>query len=174
MTWLLWLYPRAWRRRYGDEVADLLAGRGFSLRTAIDLVAGAIDVWIHPADTLAAAAAAASRKDDKTMLNRILRFDCAAAYGPGVTKQDAWKAGVSLIASTLVLTLAWVALHVRIGDDPVVDSLGVMPFTIGMLVSMRYTYLKERSAAVQAIFIGGGTLVLAAILILAGLIAARL
>jgi hypothetical protein len=172
VTWLLALYPRVWRRRYGAEVAELLAGRRFSLRVAVDLVAGAIDVWLHPAATLAAATAA-SRKDETTMMNKILRFDCAAAYGPGVSKEDAWKAGLAMIGATLVLTLAWVALRVRIGDDAVIDSLGMMPFMAGMLVSMRYTYLKGRPSAVQAIFIGGGTLVLAAIFVLAGLIAAR-
>ena len=50
----------------------------------------------------------------------------------------------------------------------------MMPFMAGMLVSFRYTYLKGRSAAVQAIFIGGGTLLLAAIFIVAGLLAALL
>ena len=58
MTWLLRLYPSSWRRRYGDEVAGLLADRGFSFSMAVDLVAGAIDVWLHPSVTLAAAVAA--------------------------------------------------------------------------------------------------------------------
>ena len=171
MTWLLRLYPRTWRRRYGAEVEEILAGRTFSFRTTIDLVAGAIDVWLHPVETLAAAAAAAPpRKDDTTMLNRILRFDCAAAYGPDVTREDAWKAGVSMILTTLVLTIVWMALHVRLGDDAVVDAFGMLPFMIGMVVSMRYTYLKGRPAAVQAIFIGGLTAVLIAIFAMAGLL----
>ena len=37
MTWLLRLYPSPWRRRYGGEVAEMLAHRGFSLRIAVDL-----------------------------------------------------------------------------------------------------------------------------------------
>ena len=108
------------------------------------------------------------------MLSRILRFDCAAAYGPGVSKEDAWKAGWSMIGATLILTLAWMALHARFPDAPVVEGIGLLPFMVGMLVSMRYTYLKGRSAAVQAVFIGGGTLVLAAIFVLAALLAARI
>ena len=57
MTWLLRLYPPMWRRRYAAEVAAMVDGRGFSLAVAIDLVAGAIDVRLHPSATLAAATA---------------------------------------------------------------------------------------------------------------------
>ncbi|HET7695286.1 MAG TPA: hypothetical protein VFK57_06220 [Vicinamibacterales bacterium] len=174
MTWLLALYPRRWRRRYGAEVAELLAGRRFSVRLAIDLAAGAIDVWLHPAQTLAAASAAASGKDETTMLNRILRFDCAGAYGPGVSKEDAWKAGLSMVVVTLALTAAWLPLRLSVGEHPVVDSIGMMPFFVGLVVSMRYTYLKGRSPAVQAVFIGGVTLALTLVFLAAGLIAARI
>lgn len=174
MTWLLALYPRRWRRRYGAEVTEMLAGRGFSLRIAIDLVAGAIDVWLHPSETLAAASAAASGKEEMTMMNRILRFDCAGAYGSGVSKEDAWKSGLSMIIVTLALTLAWIPLRLRVGEGPVVDSLGMLPFFAGLMVSMRYTYLKGRSAAVQVILIGGLILALTAIFVVAGLIGSRI
>jgi hypothetical protein len=39
---------------------------------------------------------------------------------------------------------------------------------------MRYTYLKNRPASVQAVFIGGLTLVLAAIMLAAGWLNSRL
>src|SRR5262249_29755381 len=77
MTWLLRLYPRPWRDRYADEVAEILATHAFSFATAIDLIAGALDVWLHPGLTMAAANAAAhSTGKETTMLTRILRFDC--------------------------------------------------------------------------------------------------
>ena len=76
MTWLLRLYPPPWRRRYGGEVAEMLADQRFSLRIAIDLIAGAIDVWLHPSVTLAAAVAAEPHVEEKkTMLQRIARLD---------------------------------------------------------------------------------------------------
>lgn len=175
MTWLLRLYPGMWRRRYGPEVAAMLAGRGFSLRTAVDLIAGAIDVRLHPAATLAAASAAApSATEETSMLTRILRLDCRTAYGPNLTKADQWRANAWMLGSTLILTAMWMAMHVRFHDDPIIDSLGVMPFMIGLLLSMRYTYLKGRSAAVQAIFIGGLTLLLTAFFVVIGLIASRI
>lgn len=48
MTWLLTLYPPRWRRRYGREFTELVATQRFSIGAAADLIAGAIDAWLHP------------------------------------------------------------------------------------------------------------------------------
>jgi len=52
MRWLagaiLWLYPRAWRRRYGVEVADLVASRPIRVGEVVDLARGLADAWIDP------------------------------------------------------------------------------------------------------------------------------
>jgi hypothetical protein len=43
VTWLIRLYPPAWRRRYGRELAELIATQPASFGTAIDLVAATVD-----------------------------------------------------------------------------------------------------------------------------------
>lgn len=48
MRWLLWLYPRRWRRRYGDEFLAVLEERGLSLLVLLDIVRGALDARLHP------------------------------------------------------------------------------------------------------------------------------
>jgi hypothetical protein len=48
MSRLVGLYPRAWRERYGAELADLLEQRPPSLLDRVDLVRGALDARIHP------------------------------------------------------------------------------------------------------------------------------
>ena len=176
MTWILRLYPRPWRRRYGDEVAALLQGRGFSLRIAVDLIAGAIDVWLHPGVTLAAASAASpsTNEEEKTMLSRVLRLDCARTADSGISRADAWKAGAATILVTLALTLAWMALVVRFPRNDVVEALSSLPFFVGLLASMRYTYLKGRAVVVQATFIAMSVIVIAALLTAAGLIASAI
>jgi hypothetical protein len=45
--WLLRLYPRAWRERYGDEVASVLAEHHVTAWTALDLLLGAFDAHLH-------------------------------------------------------------------------------------------------------------------------------
>lgn len=175
MTWLLRLYPAPWRRRYGEEVAGMIAGRRFSFRVAIDLVAGAIDVWLHPSATLAAASAAEpATAVEKTMLSRIARFDCAGALGPDVTRADRVKANVMTLGGTLVLTLIWMSAHIKVGDKAYLDALSPMAFIVPMLVSMRYTSLKHRPASVQAVFIGGLSVLLTGFLLAAGWVASQL
>ena len=144
------------------------AGRAFSLRTAVDLIAGAIDVRLHPAATMAAATAADSQKGEKTMLSRIIRFDCAGAYGPNLDKADQWRAASVMIGCTLVFTGLWMGAHIRYGDNPYLDAVGVMPFFVGIFASMRYTYLKGRPTSVQAVFIGGMTLLFSLFFLLTG------
>ena len=179
MTWLLRLYPSPWRRRYGAEVAEMLGNSAFSFRTAVDLIAGAIDVWLHPSATLAAASAADVRTGDlhteeKSMLSRIIRLDCAGAYGPNLTKADSIRAGSVMIGWTLVLTGIWLAARIRYGSTPYVESMSFLPFMISLVASMRYTYLKGRPNSVQAVFIGGLSLVLFLIALVAGWLAAQL
>jgi hypothetical protein len=68
MRWLLWLYPRRWRRRYGDEFLALVEERGFSAALVLDVLRGALDAWLHPefgAARAPAGAAAAERGFDK-------------------------------------------------------------------------------------------------------------
>ena len=57
--WLLRLYPRRWRERYGDEMAALLEAARVGPRDRLDLVGGAIDAWIHPPTPSRAPAVAA-------------------------------------------------------------------------------------------------------------------
>ena len=97
MRWLLRLYPRIWRERYGAEVEEMLSGHAFSLRVAIDLMAGAIDTRLHPSATLAAAVAAAPpTTEEKHMLARIIRFDCAMNATSAIEhKNSACAAGFS-------------------------------------------------------------------------------
>jgi hypothetical protein len=48
MSRLLALYPRAWRRRYGEELLSLIAVRPPNAGDRLDLVLGAIDAHLHP------------------------------------------------------------------------------------------------------------------------------
>jgi hypothetical protein len=45
--WVLRLYPRRWRERYGDELDELLEEAGVDLATIWDLFRGALDAHLH-------------------------------------------------------------------------------------------------------------------------------
>lgn len=46
--WLVRLYPADWRARYGDEFLDLLESRPLTLRSAFDVLLGAVDAHLDP------------------------------------------------------------------------------------------------------------------------------
>jgi len=172
MTWLLKLYPPAWRRRYGRELTDLIAAHPASLGTAIDLIAGAIDAWIHPQSSTAVRATPVA-KGEGTMLAKMMHLRCAG-YGPNVTSADVWKSLGVTLGGTVALTLVCMWATRRFVDNPYVESLSLMAYLIPVLVGLRYTSLKGRSAGVQAIFILGLSAVLMAMSLISTWLGARL
>lgn len=46
-TWLLRLYPRAWRARYGEELTALLDDLALTPLAVLDLLLGALDAHLH-------------------------------------------------------------------------------------------------------------------------------
>lgn len=48
MTWLVRMYPGAWRERYGPELEALLEARPPTLADRLDLIRGALDARVDP------------------------------------------------------------------------------------------------------------------------------
>ena len=160
---MLKLYPRPWRERYGDEFAALLAEQPRTIQLVIDVLAGAIDARLHPQ----------VRTQGVTEMASTMKLRCHG-YGPNVTRRDQLMGAGVTVCVTLVLTLAWMYLHVCLGDDAYVDAFSILPLFVGMLLAMPFTYLKGRSRASQAIFIGGTMCVLTAVFLVTGFVASRI
>lgn len=45
MKWFVYLYPKSWRRQYGEELSELLEQTKWSLKAIVDLLLGVIDAW---------------------------------------------------------------------------------------------------------------------------------
>jgi hypothetical protein len=98
------LYPRAWRARYGDELAALLEARTPSLEDRLDLVRGALDAHLHP-ELVAAEPRAAGP------------FDAVAPADLKVARR--------LGLASIVGAVPWVAAWVIAANGPIVhDELG--------------------------------------------------
>lgn len=152
MTWFIRLYPPAWRRRYGRELAELISSRPASFGMAVDLVAGAVDAWLNPQSSTAAMATDA--KEAGAMVPKMLRLKCAG-HGPDVTAADARKAAGVMIGGTLAMVAALMWAMARYGKNPYLDALLLMSWLVAFVVSQRYTYLKGRPGRVQAVLIVG-------------------
>lgn len=170
MTWLLRFYPPRWRRRYGAELAELVAAQPFSMGAAADLLAGAIDAWFHPQ---LATPATPDSKGDVGMIARMMQLKCAG-YGPAITLNDKLKSAAVVVGGALVLTVLWLWAQQQLADNTQIEALAPMAFFLPYLLSLRYTALKGRSARAQTIFIAGLGTLLVAIFLLAGWVGTKI
>ena len=155
MTWLVKLYPPAWRRRYGRELEELISTQPASFGTAMDLIAAAADAWLNPQSSTAVPAA--DGKGGQAMIGKMLQLRCAG-YGPNVTAADARKAAAIIIGGSLAVVLVLTAATARYGKNPYLESLMMVGWLVPFLVSQHYTTYKGRPARVQAMLIGGPAL----------------
>ena len=164
MKALVWLYPRAWRERYGEEVEALIAAERPSVRLALDLIAGAIDARLNP-QWPPEQPAGGTRQGERTKKTLFAHCQPSESTAAEQRRSIAWMLG-----GTLVLALAYLALKRAFGDTLVVDAFGVSTFPIALLVSGHETYFKPYSRAARSVIIG----TLAAIVFLVSLLAAFL
>jgi hypothetical protein len=149
---LIKLYPPAWRRRYGRELAELISAQPASFGTAIDLIAGAVDAWLNPQSSTASTAA--DPKGAQPVVSRMVQLRCAGD-GPNVTAADHLRAAAVTIGGTLALVLPLSWAIVRFGKNPYLVSFITVSWLVPSLFSQRYTTWKGRSGRVQAVLIGG-------------------
>lgn len=157
MNWLLQLYPAAWRERYGEEFAVVLARQRASLGLVVDVLGGAMDARLHPQ---VPHSQSKQNKREDTMTSEML--ERCAAGGPKLSRRDEWIAGTGMILASLMMSTAYVVLRKLYHARPAVEALGYMLLPFMLLSYTQMAYLRRRSAAVQGILIGGtlGTLYL--------------
>ena len=146
MKWLLALYPPMWRKRYRLEVEAHLEHEPRKLRTALDLVAGAIDAWLNPKWI-----PQSSEQGGETM---ITASRCASA---DVSKADAAISAGWMIGLTLALTTLGVTLDKTIGPHVAIEALLHSSFFIALAVSSQHTFLKPYSRVARNVIIAAMT-----------------
>lgn len=164
MSWLLKLYPRRWRRRYGAELEDLVASQPRSFGLAADLLRGAIDARMHP-QASATRARAAGGGDGSNETARSTR--CREARGPGIRR--ALGTAALMIGATLAFVAIQSALREAYGDHPIVEGIGRMSFPAITVLALPL-YLRGCSRFAKVALMGGTLLVLFAIGVLSGLV----
>jgi hypothetical protein len=160
VSWLIRLYPPAWRRRYGRELAELVATQPVSCRSAVDLVAGAVDAWLNPQSSTALTTTDVNGAG--AMLPKMLQLR-SGAYSPEVTKADSVKAAAVTIGGTLALVGLLTGATNLYGKNAYFESLLAVGWLLPFLFSQHYTYLKGYPARVQTVLIGGPAMIVIAI-----------
>lgn len=144
MKWLLVLYPPAWRRRYRSEMEAHLEGEPKTLRTAVDLVAGAIDAWLNP-EMFSNGPEQGEEKD----MYATIRGELCAPTRAEARRSTAWMLGTSLFLTTIA-----VVLDKTLGDHIMIDALLFSAFFIALTVSAERLYLRPYSRTARGVLIG--------------------
>ena len=149
---LILLYPRDWRRRYGDEMAGMLDAQTVTLRTATDLIAGAIDARLNrqwqPAKH-------AGDMKGTTMTSRM--FQCS---GAGISREDQWRSAAWLVGGSLLITAFGVALRAAVGPNALSEALLYAAFPAALMLSFECTYLKPYSSPARWVMAIGGAVLM--------------
>lgn len=164
---LLRLYPRAWRRRYGDEMAFVVSAERPTIRLALDLIAGAVDARLNPQWT--PRMAADNEKGGLTMGNFL-----AHCQPVGISREDHIRSAAWMLGGTLAFTIVYLALKWNFGASPFIEAFGFSLFPISLALSARYTYLKKYSRAAASVLTAGTIVVIFGIMLFATLLSERL
>jgi hypothetical protein len=147
MRWLVRLYPAAWRQRYGEEFAAVLAEQRVSVGLVIDVLGGAADAWLHPQVTKQVS------QGEQPMTNAMIRR-CALG-GPKLSGRDQIIVGAWTGLGVLVLSLAHVMLRRSLPHSPAVEAINYMALPGMFSLSMQAAYLRKYRASTQAAMIVG-------------------
>lgn len=149
MRWLVKLYPKGWRARYGEEFAEILASQRPSLGLVVDVVAGALDARFKPQRVTR------TSQGEQTMTIDLMKR-CAAG-GPQLSAREQRTAGGLMILGALVVAVAYVLLSRRLGaSSPPVEAIGYTAFPAMLLVYLQVAYLRNRPLLTQTVLVGGG------------------
>lgn len=150
MRLLLRLYPRRWRERYGEELEEILARERHTPRLVLDVLAGALDAWLHPLVPSRPVPTKAGAAGGVATIGGVA-FRCAGSVA--LTRAEAHKAIMALLGVTIVLPLAAVAVRDAFGDGLIVEALNIGAFPIGLAAWGAAGELKNHSWTTRAVLI---------------------
>ena len=146
---LLRLYPRRWRERYGDELADLLGDRPLTVRGFFDLISGAVDAHVTTGETMPKFLESACRPQGA-------KHDIA----------DGLRAAAAMIGGTLLMSGLGI-LASRGGWHEVADGLKSLAFPLSLVIMSDMLYLRNQSRVARWLISGGTTVMLVLITLVA-------
>lgn len=167
MHWLLRLYPSAWRRRYGEEVSQMLGDRPLRPQQVVDIAFGAVDAWLSPAVRRASRDQRQSGQEGADMLANW-KLICAGTRTKVTTRDALVSAGV-LITCTLVLLAAGALADLQ-GHAGLGDALKALAFPLSVTAALPFGTMKGQPVRAQTAILGA-TL---ALLLFATWLAARI
>jgi hypothetical protein len=135
--WLLGMYPKAWRDRYGHELLEILEGQHMTPGTILDIVAGALDARLHPRLLPPHADGASSARKELDM--------------NAIDRRTLLIAGGAAILITAVIALAYRFVEQSWGDTLTAHVLQSSSVPAGLSAWFQLTRYRKVSAMSRAI-----------------------
>jgi hypothetical protein len=157
---LLRLYPRSWRARYGEEFLAILGGGKLSLQQVNDVASGAVDAWLS-SDVRRATGipGLATNEGGWTMLKAMIA--CERKHSRATRRDALLGAGVMIGTAVLLLGLGIIAR--RSGWTLTAEILVNISFLVSLMVSLPFWLMKGQPWKAQASIVGGTTALLVVI-----------
>ena len=161
---LLQLYPRAWRERYGPEFLDLVGTGDLRARQVLDISLGAVDAWLSADVRRMADGDAFSTNHRGAAMLAVIKGGCGTKMT--MTPRETFIATGVMLGGTAAMVA--VGLGLKLAGYPDTSAFIMnLSFTIPMIVSSHYMYLRKQSWRVQAAITGILLLILVGSAILA-------
>jgi hypothetical protein len=157
---LLRLYPRDWRDRYGEEFLATVGDGALHVQQMIDIVMGAIDAWLS-LDVRRATRSYSTVPNGggSTMLKSIVACERAAFRA---SKKDALVGAGVMIVGALIFSVVGTAA-VRAGWPTTGKVLLGLGFPVPLVLSMPFWMMKGQPWRAQVAIVVGTIAVLVAI-----------
>lgn len=137
MKWILRLYPPEFQRRYRNEMEAQLTADLPKLRTALDLLAGAVDAWQNR--DLVSRSIPTEGDNDMITASRINEHNA-------ITAADGRNFALLTIAYTLLLVAIGVVVDKTLGNNAIAHALMFSSWLFGTALALPNTFLKPYSA----------------------------
>lgn len=137
MKWLLKLYPREFQRRYRQEMEAQLTPDLPKMRTALDLIAGAVDAWLNQ-DLVS--------QQPSTIGNHHMIISSRIDALKDIKTADAKKFTYLSMTITILLVIIGIVMDKTLGDSAFSKALIFSSWPISIAVTIRPTLLKPYSA----------------------------
>lgn len=149
MRWLLLLYPGAWRARYGEEFAAVLASQHISAGLVLDVIGGAIDAHLHPQIQNSQT----TQAQGGDMMTRSMLLRCAAG-GPKLSPTERRTASRLRIFGALGIAILYLVLTKLYHGAPAVQAL-IYTFICSSFTYEQMVYLKTRPRLTGILIVAG-------------------
>ena len=149
---LLYLYPRAWRKRYGEEFLATIGGGSLHLQQVIDIVSGAIDAWLSADVRRSTTASRVAPTEGGSILLKSITV-CESKQ-VRYTKRDSLIGAGVMLGATLLLVMLGIAAR-RGGWSATGEILMSLSFPGSMTLSMPFWLMKGQPWKAQMVIVGG-------------------